>query len=57
MAHVITARMNKQIGGDLSVSEITAKVHRGQVMPKMGARSLADLVRMAEKLRISTTSR
>lgn len=50
MAHVVTGRMNKQIAGDLEVSEITVKVHRGQVMRKMGAKSLADLVRMADKL-------
>jgi FixJ family two-component response regulator len=42
--------MNKQVAGELSVSEITVKIHRGQVMRKMGARSLADLVRMAEGL-------
>jgi FixJ family two-component response regulator len=56
MAHVVTGQMNKQIAGDLDVSEITVKVHRGQVMRKMGARSLADLVRMADKLGISRTS-
>ena len=50
MAHVVTGRMNKQIAGDLDVSEITVKVHRGQVMRKMGAKSLAELVRMADKL-------
>ena len=44
--------MNKQIAGELGVSEITAKVHRGNVMRKMGARSLADLVRMADALGI-----
>ena len=53
MAHVVTGRMNKQIAGDLRVSEITVKVHRGQVMRKMGAKSLAELVRMADKLGIS----
>jgi len=55
MAHVVTGRMNKQIAGDLDVSEITVKVHRGQVMRKMGAKSLAELVRMADKLGISRT--
>jgi FixJ family two-component response regulator len=44
--------MNKQVAGELGVSEITAKVHRGNVMRKMGARSLADLVRMADALGI-----
>jgi FixJ family two-component response regulator len=56
MAHVVTGRMNKQIAGDLHVSEITVKVHRGQVMRKMGAKSLAELVRMADKLSISRGS-
>jgi FixJ family two-component response regulator len=50
---VTTGLMNKQIAGQLGVSEITAKVHRGNVMRKMGARSLADLVRMADALGIS----
>jgi FixJ family two-component response regulator len=53
MARVVTGRMNKQIAADLEVSEITVKVHRGHVMRKMRARSLADLVRMADKLDIS----
>jgi FixJ family two-component response regulator len=44
--------MNKQIAAELGVSEITVKVHRGNVMKKMGARSLADLVRMADTLGI-----
>jgi FixJ family two-component response regulator len=44
--------MNKQIAAELGVSEITVKVHRGNAMKKMGARSLADLVRMAETLGI-----
>ena len=50
MARVVTGRLNKQIAADLEVSEVTVKVHRGQVMRKMLARSLADLVRMADKL-------
>ena len=49
---VTTGLMNKQIAGELGVSEITAKVHRGNVMKKMGARSLADLVRLADALGI-----
>ena len=45
---VTAGLMNKQVAGELGVSEITAKMHRGNVMRKMGARSLADLVRMAD---------
>ena len=44
--------MNKQIAAELGVQEITVKVHRGQVMRKMGARSLAELVRMADMLKL-----
>jgi FixJ family two-component response regulator len=50
---VIAGRMNKQIAGDMGVSEITVKVHRGNAMRKMGARSLADLVKMIDALRRS----
>jgi FixJ family two-component response regulator len=49
---VTAGLMNKQIAGELGLSEITVKIHRGHVMRKMGARSLADLVRMAESLKI-----
>ena len=49
---VTAGLMNKQVAGELGVSEITAKVHRGNVMRKMGAPSLADLVRMADALGI-----
>lgn len=52
LALVTAGLMNKQIAGELHVSEITVKIHRGHVMKKMGARSLADLVRMAEALGI-----
>lgn len=48
MALVTTGRLNKQVGADLDISEITVKAHRGAVMRKMEARSLADLVRMAD---------
>src|SRR5262245_6090160 len=55
MADVTAGFMNKQIAGEMGVSEITVKVHRGNVMRKMGARSLADLVRMADVLGIGRT--
>ena len=51
MALVVDGLLNKQIGGELGISEITVKAHRGKVMQKMHADSLADLVRMASKLR------
>jgi FixJ family two-component response regulator len=44
--------LNKQVGGELDISEITVKAHRGQVMRKMKADSLADLVNMAARLRL-----
>jgi FixJ family two-component response regulator len=50
MALVVTGLLNKQVGGELGITEITVKVHRGQVMRKMKARSLAELISMAWRL-------
>ena len=55
MAVVVSGRLNKQIAADLGVSEITIKVHRGQVMRKMQAPSLPDLARMADQLQLTLT--
>jgi FixJ family two-component response regulator len=52
MAQVARGRLNKQIAGDMGLSEITVKVHRGQVMRKMNASSLPDLARMADQLKV-----
>jgi FixJ family two-component response regulator len=51
MALVVSGLLNKQVGGELGISEITVKAHRGRVMRKMQAGSLADLVNMAARLR------
>jgi FixJ family two-component response regulator len=56
MALVVSGLLNKQVGGELGISEITVKAHRGQVMQKMKADSLAALVRMAAKLHIAQAS-
>jgi FixJ family two-component response regulator len=52
MALVVSGLLNKQVGGELGISEITVKAHRGKVMQKMKADSLAELVKMAARLRI-----
>jgi FixJ family two-component response regulator len=54
MALVVSGLLNKQVGGDLGISEITVKAHRGQVMRKMKADSLPDLVTMAARLGLRT---
>jgi FixJ family two-component response regulator len=51
MQHVVTGQINKQIAADVGLSEVTVKIHRAQVMRKMGAGSVADLVRIADKLK------
>ena len=57
MALVVSGLLNKQVGGELGISEITVKAHRGQVMRKMKAESLPALVTMAWRLGVRTTSR
>ena len=52
MTHVVKGMLNKQIAGEIGTAEKTVKVHRGHIMQKMGAKSLADLVRTAERLGI-----
>jgi FixJ family two-component response regulator len=52
MAHAAAGLMNKQIAHALSLSEITVKIHRGNAMRKMGAKTFADLVKMAEALKL-----
>ncbi|QYD67824.1 response regulator transcription factor [Paraburkholderia edwinii] len=54
MEYVVVGLMNKQIAAEMKLSEITVKIHRGQVMKKMEARSVADLVRKAEAIGIGT---
>ncbi|MBB5064409.1 response regulator transcription factor [Granulicella mallensis] len=57
MMLVVSGRLNKQVGGELGISEITVKTHRGNVMRKMKADSLPDLVKMATRLRLTSTSK
>jgi len=54
MLQVVKGRLNKQIAGDIGVSEVTVKVHRGQVMRKMKVSSLPELARIADKLKLMT---
>jgi FixJ family two-component response regulator len=54
MALVVSGLLNKQVGGELGISEITVKAHRGKVMGKMKAGSLPDLVNMAAKLGVTS---
>jgi FixJ family two-component response regulator len=56
MALVVTGLLNKQVGAELGISELTVKVHRRHVMRKMSARSLADLIRMTERLRLRSAA-
>src|SRR5262249_35874866 len=56
MTLVTAGKMNKQVAGLLNLSEITVKVHRGRAMRKMGARTLAELVRMASGLKLGAES-
>jgi FixJ family two-component response regulator len=53
MALVVAGRLNKQVGGELGISEITVKAHRGRMMRKMRAGTLPDLVRMAARLQLT----
>jgi DNA-binding CsgD family transcriptional regulator len=55
MALVVRGLLNKQVGGELGISEITVKAHRGNMMRKMKANSLADLVNMAASLQLAST--
>ena len=57
LGFVTAGLMNKQIAAELNLSEVTVKVHRGQMMKKLGARSVADLVRMAEALGVEPLPR
>jgi hypothetical protein len=55
VARIVAGGLNKQIAADLGLSEVTVKVHRAKAMQKMGARSLAELIRMVDLLEIAET--
>jgi len=57
MAHVVLGQLNKQVSGELGISEITVKQHRGRMMRKMRARSLPELVTIASRLGIETAGK
>jgi FixJ family two-component response regulator len=57
MALVVTGLMNKQVAAEIGIAEITVKIHRGHIMRKMGAKSFADLVRMADVLGVARIKR
>lgn len=52
MALLVARRVNKQIAAEIAISEVTVRLHRGQIMRKMGASSLADLIRLADKIKL-----
>jgi FixJ family two-component response regulator len=56
MALVVSGLLNKQVGGELGISEITVKAHRGKVMQKMKADSFAELVKMDARLRLGSAA-
>ena len=55
LSHVVAGRLNKQIAADLGTVEKTVKVHRGRMMEKLGVRTVADLVRLAEKVGVQNS--